>query len=143
MADPIDTSGTSVEYVGQDPALSKAWGRNHGAGIGNPGGSAYGGPSSLTGKQKAAPSAIPAQNADPALDKVRAGAAQHSNITEGLPDLSDETRFVPAKGYSPAHGAKGQQAPLASIGKASLPSKLGASADDSAARRASEIKAGQ
>jgi len=84
-----------------------------------------------------------AQNADPALDKVRAGAAQHSNITEGLPDLSDETRFVPAKGYSPAHGAKGQQAPLASIGKASLPSKLGASADDSAARRASEIKAGQ
>jgi hypothetical protein len=75
---------------------------------------------------------------DGSLGKIIGGAAQHSNIADGLPDISDEQRTISARGYPASHGLKGQQAPLADIGKNSLPKSNGASAaaDDFAARRA-------
>ena len=111
MADPIDTTpATATEYVGADPALSKAWGRAHGTGPQNPGANAYGGPSSLTGKQKAGPSAVPATKSDPLLDAIAKGGTARV-----APDW--QTRPVDASGRPASFGLKRQSAGIENVGK--------------------------
>jgi hypothetical protein len=58
-------------------------------------------------------------------------------------DGNVQQRKISADAYPAAGNLKRQQGDLADVGKARLPSTLGASADDSAARRAAQLKVAQ
>jgi len=76
------------------------------------------------------------------LGMIIAGKAHTKDgSNNGIPDLDSEERTVSAEQYPARTGMARQQEPN-STKWASLPETLGASADDSAARRAAELKAG-
>jgi hypothetical protein len=121
-----DNPDPSVEIITATRAAASSWGRAHGKvrkdgkGNQNPGANAYMGPSSLT----------PGQKADPAA--IDAGGSPN------VPADDWQTRGVDAKQQvGTAHGLVRQQTDMATISKARLPGKNGASpADDFASRRA-------
>ncbi len=73
------------------------------------------------------------------LDMVISGALH--NDASGVPDIDIEERKISADQYPASHGMKSRQESDPTKW-ASLPETLGASRDDSAARRAAELKAG-
>ena len=129
--DPIDTSGTSVQYVGVDPKASKTWGRAN-TSRNNPGANAYSGASSLTGKQKADASAVPASKADATLDAV---------IKGGVKAATDwQTRDVDHSQLPASHGLRSRQSDEGSPG-GTVPATTGHSPmADEARRRAERLK---